>query len=206
MKTFLIFIGIFLISTFGFSQKVLSTEDRKLPENVITADVVKGEVKNGDTALYYNLNPITFLPPHVFASKREQKKYSTLVMNVKKVYPYSVIINKTFHEIDHALDSIKDKNEQQKYIKVKEKELTDKFEKDIREMSFAQGRILIKLVDRQTGFTSYQIIKQFKGSLSAMFWQSIARIFSTNLKYEYDAKGEDAWIEEIVLQIEAGTL
>jgi hypothetical protein len=206
MRILLIFFASILISSPSFSQKVLGTEDRKDPSNVITAEVVKGEVTNGDTVLYYNLSPITFVPERVFVSKKEKKKYTKLVMNVKKVYPYSVIINKTFREIENAIDSIEDNREEQRYIKAKEKELTEKFEKDIREMTFAQGRILIKLVDRQTGFTSYEIIKQFKGNLTAMFWQSIARIFSTNLKYEYNAQGEDAWIEEIVTQIEAGTI
>jgi hypothetical protein len=206
MNSFIVFSILLFISFQSFSQKVLGTEDRKDPANVITAEVVKGEIKNGDTTLYYNLSPITFFAPPVFTSKKEQKKYSRLVANVKKVYPYSIIINKTFREIDRAMDSISDKREQAKYIKLKEKELTEKFEKDVREMTFAQGRILIKLVDRQTGYTSYEIIKQFKGTITAVFWQSIARIFSTNLKYEYDAKGEDMWIEEIVTQIEAGTI
>jgi hypothetical protein len=206
MKTLVVFWLTFFVSIHTFSQKVLDKEERKDPANIITAEVVKGELLEGDTVLYFNMSPITFVPERVFVSKKEQKKYTRLVMNVKKVYPYSVIINKTFHEIEHAVDSIEDNREEQRYIKAKEKELTAQFEKDIREMTFAQGRILIKLVDRQTGFTSYEIIKQLKGNLTAMFWQSIARIFSTNLKYEYNAKGEDAWIEEIVMQIEAGTL
>ncbi|MCF6185115.1 MAG: DUF4294 domain-containing protein [Bacteroidales bacterium] len=96
--------------------------------------------------------------------------------------------------------------ERRNYINEKEKELKKEFEGDIRNMTYSQGRILIKLVDRQTGNTTYQIVKHFKGGVSAFFWQGIARIFQTNLKYEYDPDGTDKWIEEIVVRIENGQL
>jgi len=73
-------------------------------------------------------------------------------------------------------------------------------------MTFSEGRILIKLVDRQTGKTSYELVQQLRGNLSAVLWQSVARVFSTSLKYEYDKDGDDKWIEEIVARIENGTL
>jgi hypothetical protein len=76
----------------------------------------------------------------------------------------------------------------------------------LRKLTFTQGRILIKLIDRETGHTTYEIVKELKGSLSAFFWQSVARIFGSNLKMEYDAKGDDRMIEDIVIRIENGML
>jgi hypothetical protein len=80
------------------------------------------------------------------------------------------------------------------------------YEDDMREMTMTQGRLLIKLVDRETQNTSYDLIRDFRGKFTAAFWQGIARIFGTNLKEEYDADGEDAPIELIINEIEAGRL
>jgi hypothetical protein len=80
------------------------------------------------------------------------------------------------------------------------------YEDDMREMTMTQGRLLIKLIDRETQNTSYDLIRDFRGKFSAAFWQGIARIFGTNLKEEYDAYGEDAPIELIINEIESGRL
>ena len=80
----------------------------------------------------------------------------------------------------------------------------DRFEKEVRKLTVSQGIILVKLIDRETGRTSYQVIKELKGNVTAFFWQGIARIFGNNLKTEYDPEGEDRVIEDIVLGIEAG--
>jgi hypothetical protein len=128
------------------------------------------------------------------------------VRYVKKVYPYALTINNIFKETEFVLAQMDNEREKKLYIKTKEKELKKEFEGSIREMTYTQGRILIKLVDRETGHTSYELVQHFKGNISAIFWQSIARVFSTNLKYEYDAQGDDKWIEEIVTKIESGTL
>lgn len=73
-------------------------------------------------------------------------------------------------------------------------------------MTYTQGRILIKLVDRETSHTSYELVKHFKGGVAAFFWQGVAKMFHTNLKYQYDPDGTDKWIEEIVAKIENGQL
>ena len=86
------------------------------------------------------------------------------------------------------------------------KELKSDFERDLKQLTITQGRILIKLIDRETGNTSYALVKELRGSLQAFFWQGLARLFGTNLKTEFDAAGEDAAIESIVQQIERGQL
>jgi len=160
----------------------------------------------GDTTFHAAISPVYIYPPRVFKSKRERKRYYRLVRNVKKVYPYSQIIKKIFIESEFVLRHMDNNRERRKYINKKEKELKREFEDDIRRMTYSQGRILIKLVDRETHHTSYELVKHFKGSVAAFFWQGVARVFHTDLKYEYDPDGADKWIEEIVAKIENGQL
>ncbi|MGQ9848142.1 MAG: DUF4294 domain-containing protein, partial [Bacteroidales bacterium] len=92
------------------------------------------------------------------------------------------------------------------YLKIAEKKLRADFEDEIKNLTMSEGRLLIKLINRETGKTSYELIKQLKGSFNAFLYQQIARLFGENLKEEYDAKGEDKYIEEIVIRIENGEL
>ena len=162
--------------------------------------------ENGDTAFFYKMRPVIIYPKRTFKSNRERKKYHRLIRNVKKVYPYSVVIKNIFVESEFVLRHMKNDRERKRYINQKEKELKKEFEDDIRNMTYSQGRILIKLVDRETSHTTYELVKHFKGGVSAFFWQGIAKIFQTDLKYEYDPDGTDKWIEEIVALIENGQL
>jgi len=106
---------------------------------------------------------------------------------------------------EHFVTLTTDK-ERKKYVKQVEKEMRAEFEKDLRSLTISQGRLLIKLVYRETGATSYALVKELKGSLSAIFWQAIARIFGSNLKSEYDAEGEDRLIEQLIILIDNGQI
>jgi hypothetical protein len=129
-----------------------------------------------------------------------------LVLYVQKVYPYSQIVSQQLFEIHAHLDEYKTEKQKKEYLKQKEKELKEQFEGQLRSLTFTQGKILIKLINRETGHTTFDIIKELKGSLNAFFWQSIARLFGSNLKLEYDAEGDDRMIEDIVIRIENGEL
>jgi hypothetical protein len=196
---------LFCITITAMGQSVIA-KDTSLISKETENQIVRTSVIDGDTVLQVDLNPITIMPPLTFSSKKEFNRYSKLVYNVKKVYPYSQLVSMQLAEINANLSQYKTEKEKKKYIDEKEKELKQEFEGQIRNMTFTQGRILIKLIDRETGYTTYDIVKQLKGSLSAFFWQSVARIFSSNLKMEYDAKGEDILIEDIVVRIENGEL
>jgi hypothetical protein len=162
--------------------------------------------ENGDTLLFYKMRPVIIYPPRKFKNKRKRRKYTRMVRYVKKVYPYSIIIKNIFVESEFVLRNMDNEREKKLYIKQKEKELKKEFEDDIRNMTYSQGRILIKLVDRETSHTTYELVKHFKGGVSAFFWQGVAKVFQTDLKYEYDPEGTDKWIEEIVALIENGQL
>ena len=172
----------------------------------IDGQIVKASVVDGDTMLIVDLKPISILPPLEFKSKKEFNRYTKLVYYVKKVYPYSQIVKDQLLEIHSNLDNYKTEKEKKRYIDEKEKELKQEFEGQLRSLTFTQGKILIKLINRETGFTTFDIVKELKGSLNAFFWQSVARLFGSNLKLEYDAKGDDQMIEDIVVRIENGEL
>ncbi len=168
--------------------------------------VVQALVENGDTLIHVTLKSITVLPPYKFNSHKEEKRYTRLVLYVKKVYPYSLIVSEQVNEIHSHLAEYDSKKEKSEYIKKKEDELKLQFEGQLRKLTFTQGKILIKLIDRETGTTTFELVKELKGSLNAFFWQSIARVFGSNLKLEYDAEGDDKMIEDIVVRIENGEL
>lgn len=133
-------------------------------------------------------------------------KYKRLVYNVKKVYPYSLVVREKFKEINDTLEQIEGEKERRQFLKDYEADLFGKYEDDIKHMTFTQGKILIKLIDRETQNTSYKLIRDYRGTLSAFFWQGIARIFGANLKAEYDPYGEDYLIEKVIYEIENGRL
>ena len=139
-------------------------------------------------------------------SKREFKQYTTLEMRVKKVYPIAKLAGKKIAEYNQVYLNFKSNRERKEYVKNIEKQLFAEYEHEIKTMSISQGRILIKLIDRETGESSYEIIKEFKGGFSAFLWQGVARIFGHNLKDEYDAINEDRMIEYIIWKIDTGMI
>jgi len=206
----MIFKVIMLLSTFCVAMGVFGQS--KVPRDsigkskIIDGQEVKPTIINGDTVLLVDLAPITIMPPLTFETNRQYKRYSRLVLYVKKVYPYSQLVKTQLAEIHANLDNYKTEKEKKKYIDLKEKELKQEFEGQLRSLTFTQGKILIKLINRETGQTTFDIVKELKGSLNAYFWQSIARIFGSNLKMEYNATGDDIMIEDIVVRIENGEL
>lgn len=159
---------------------------------------------NGMMVPYVVMDDIYVFPPRKFKNNRQRRIYGRLVNNVKLVYPYAKEAKNRMDEMEAHLATLQTEKERQTYIDQVEKKLFDDFEDDVRGLTITQGRILIKLIDRETGNTSYNILKNYKGSFTAFFWQSIARVFGTNLKEEYDRYGEDQMIEEIVLMIQYG--
>jgi hypothetical protein len=128
------------------------------------------------------------------------------VYNVKRVYPYALLVRDKLKDVNAELEKLPDDHERKRYIRNVEKQVFHEYEDDMRNMTFTQGKLLIRLIDRETENTSYDLIKEYRGNLSASFWQGIARLFGTNLKEEYDPYGDDFLIERIVKEIELGRL
>jgi hypothetical protein len=162
--------------------------------------------RNGQVLPEVEIKEVTIYAHPQFVKKSDFRKYERLVYNLKKAYPYAVIVRKRLSTVDAEIANMNTEKERREYLRKVEKDVFANYEGDIREMTITQGRLLIKLIDRETRNTSYVLIKDYRGKFAAAFWQGIARIFGTNLKEEYDPYGEDAIIESIINEIEAGRL
>jgi hypothetical protein len=168
--------------------------------------VIETIVVNGDTLPLFDIPEVTVHPEFKFTSKKQKRRYSRLVRHVVKVYPYAKLANQKLDSIYLTIDSLNNKKLAKRYIKQVDKELQTQYGDELKKLTITQGRILIKLIDRETGNTSYELVKELRGSFSAFMWQSLARLFGENLKEEYDAEDEDKMIEHIILMIESGRL
>ncbi len=203
MKVILLNIAVFVLVIGAYAQP-------RRVEAVPAPDytrLYRAVVRDGDTIILYKLPRVVIMPPPQFKSRAEWRRYWRLVYNVKKVYPYAQLINYYYYEVEQAMKYM-DEKERKQYIKRMEKYLRQRFEDELVNLTVTQGIILVKLVDRQTDKTTYEIISDFKGKFNAQFWQTVARLFGNNLKAEYDPvhNKEDRWIEYIISQIEAGRL
>jgi hypothetical protein len=163
-------------------------------------------VIDGDTIPLINLAPVDIVAALSPEAAEKMKSYLKLRRDVLKAYPYARLAAAQLKFINDSVAHIPNERQQKRFIKDTEKLLKADFEKDLKHLTVTQGRILIKLIDRETGSTSYYLVKELRGSLQAFFWQGLARLFGSNLKSEYEAAGEDALIESIVQQIEQGRL
>ncbi|GEM_PF-160422 len=167
---------------------------------------VAARVLNGDTIPVIELRPVSVTAEREFGSRWEEYRYNRTVRNVKIAYPYAKLAGHMFREYSRELMELDSERERRQFMREAEDEILENFEDDLKSLTFSQGLILIKLIDRETDHTSYHILREFRGVFSAVFWQSLGRIFGYNLREEYDPDGEDRQIEEIVQLIEKGYL
>ena len=163
-------------------------------------------VQDGDTVYMTSIDEAVIQPRKRAAAARDLRQYRRLIYNVKKVYPYAKLAGEKFGEVTAHLQTLETQKEQRAYIKQVEDEILKQYEEELKSLTLTQGRILIKLIDRETSKTSYEVVKELRGSFQAAFWQAIARIFGSNLKTEFDAEGEDKVLNEIMIMIENGQL
>ena len=155
-------------------------------------------IYNGDTIPCVQLRTVYIFRPLKFKNEKERQEYYRLIRNVKKVYPISREINQAIIETYEYLQTLPNEKARQKHIK--------RVEKGMKKLSFAQGKLLIKLIDRQSNSTSYELVKAFMGPFKAGFYQTFAALFGASLKKEYDPQGEDKLTERVVLMVENGQI
>ncbi len=168
--------------------------------------IMVAEVIDGDTFPMRYLPSVTIVEEKRFKNDFDRRKWERLKRNVKKVYPYAKLAGSLLDKYQVQLDSVETERQRKKYFKLIEKELKAEFDDDIRDMTTTQGRILVKLIDRETGNSSYEIVQEFRGNITAFFWQGLSKMFGQDLKSRYDPYGEDAEIESIIYLIEAGAI
>lgn len=159
-----------------------------------------------DTLPHVDLQQVDVLPKAKFKSKQEEQQYWRLVWKVKKVYPYAKEAARLYQKYQQEVPTTAKRRDRRVYVKKAEDELMALYGPKLKQMTISEGKILIKLIDRETNTTSYDLIDKVKGGVPAIFWQGVARIFGNNLKSHYDPNGEDSQIERIIRYIEAGMI
>lgn len=163
-------------------------------------------VYEGDTIWTVLMPEMPVYAPLRFKSKKEAQRYNRLVYNVKRVLPLAQEANRIIRETYLVLEKLPTKKEKDAHIKLLEKELKERYTPEMKKLTYSQGKLLIKLVDRECHQSGFEVVKAFLGPARATFYQVFAWTFNASLKKEYDAEGDDRLIERIVVQVEAGLL
>lgn len=193
-RLFFIFLSLF------FSISAIDAQERD------SSKMMMGVIEGKDTIIHKNIKEVTVLPRKHFKSRRHERRYNRYILKVKKVYPLAVEARELLEKYEPEYNALEEKRDRRKLMKKLEKELLAEHKEELKKWSISDGRILLKLINRETERTPYSIIKDFRGDVSAVFWQGIARLFKNNLKAGYEPEEEDRILEEIVTLIELGYL
>ena len=166
------------------------------------------EPATGDTLAMLVFNPIVIYPRERFRNKKEEKLYWKTVRDVKKTLPYAKLISSTLLETYEYIDTYQTQKQKQAYLKRFEKELFNQYKPQMKKMTKSQGKMLIKLINRETNQSSHSIVKAFLGTFRAGFWQTFSKFFGASLKagYHPNKNKQDAMIERICIRVEQGAL
>lgn len=193
------FFVILVVSVFFLPASAWKKERQPLDSMIL---LVEGQ----DTLYWGFLHEINVYPQMVFRTKQQERFYWKTVRDVKKTLPYAKLIVADMMVADREMALLTDKKARAKWWRQYERFLYKKYEKDFRHMTASQGRMLMKLLDRESDKTSYELIRYYKNKASADFWQFIAKLFKNDLKEGYDGRDKDQIIERVITLVEAGQL
>jgi len=179
--------------------------DMDSPTFVPTVKVGK-VLEGGDSIQYMEMNNVYVFPPVEFSSKRQAQAYTRLVKNVKTVLPIAKEANMIMMETAEYLETLPSKKAKEEHMKRVEKSIMQEYKPRMKKLTYSQGKLLIKLIYRESHSTGYELIQAFLGPVRAGFYQAFAWAFGASLKKEYDAEGIDRLTERVVLLVEAGQL
>jgi hypothetical protein len=195
-----------LIITFLSFQSYSQTENN----SIVPTDKPKvlykiwAEVINGDTVPSVRLPEVWVYGEYTYKNRRQYEAWTRTKYNVKIVYPFAILAAAKLKEYNQILEKMPDEKTKKAYMKTVERELKIEFEEPLKNLSMTQGKILLKLIDRETGNTSYDLVKDLRGGFQAFMWQGVARLFGSNMKSEYDPQGDDIMIERAIKLVESG--
>lgn len=167
---------------------------------------VHGMVLGKDTTAVIGLPVANIYSTRVFKDLEDEKRFKRLIYNIKKVYPYAKKAGENYENYLRIIEAEKRRGKQLRAMAPIESELKKEYAAQLKKLTFNQGRLLIKLLDRETKRSSYELIKTFRGGFKAFWWQTFASTFNMSLKTEYDPEGEDWEIELVVKMIENGQI
>ena len=164
--------------------------------------------EEGDTAIMVVLNNITYFPPLKFKNKKQEQFYWRTVRDVKRTLPYAKMIAETILETYEYMETLPSQEERQRHLQQMEEEVFNQYKPQLKKFTKSQGKMLVKLITRETNQSSYSILKAFLGTFRAGFWQTFGRFFGVNLKSDFrpDKNEEDAIIERVCVLVEQGML
>lgn len=193
--TFIRVLPLLLLFAFGSKSAIAQYSAN---DTIVTGAVIY----NGDTIEAKTLPDVSIFGRINEAQIAARAQWTRLRNAIYVTYPYAKRAGRVMNDVNAHLLHIPGKEERKKYIKTREKDLRKEFAEPLTNLSIYQGKVLMKLINRETGNNCYEIIKEFKGGLMARFYQTVAFFFSTNLKQAYDKNGDDAEMEKIVQEVE----
>lgn len=158
-------------------------------------------IYDGDTIEAKTLAEVDFYSRYTDANRANKAKWTRLRNAIIVTYPYAMRSGIILNDMNAKLAGVEDKATRKAYIKTREKELKREFTDPLSNLSVYQGKVLMKLINRETGNNCYDIIKEYRGGLTARFYQTVAFFFSSNLKQPYDARGEEREMETILKEV-----
>mgnify|MGYP001081517171 FL=1 len=196
--------GFLLLLSIGLFTKGKAQDP--LRTNIVPEGYQRAQINNGDTIAVVNLREVYIFPQRKFKNKREQAKYNKLVRDVKRTLPYAKMVYETLIETYEYIETLPTEKAKQEHLKRMEKELFAEYKPVLKKLSLSQGKLLIKLIDRECNQPHYNLVKAFLGSFRAGFWNLFAGLFGASLKTEYDPYGKDALTEQVVILVENGLI
>jgi Domain of unknown function (DUF4294) len=166
--------------------------------------VVQAIIIDGDTSYVFNMHTFRVVALRPYGNRVKDKQFRRLKYHVKKVYPYAKLASEKLNKYNEELTKVKSKRKRRKLLRLKEKELKAEFSDVIKKMSVTSGKVLVKLIDRETGESTYDIIKEMRGGFKAFVYQGVGKLYGADLKARYDPKSneDDEMIERIVQMLE----
>ena len=168
--------------------------------------MVPARVHEGDTIASLRMPTLYVFKPLIFKNKKQQQAYNRMVRNVKRTLPIAKEVNRAIIETYEYLQTLPDEKAREKHLKLVEKSIKEQYTPVMKKLTFSQGKLLIKLINRETDSSSYELVKAFLGPFKAGFYQAFAALFGASLKKEYHPEDEDALTERIILLVESGQL
>lgn len=181
---------------------VTAGQAQKLKINTLPEGVQRAYLDGKDTVPVVNLQEVFIFPQMRFKNNREQQKYNKLVRDVKRTLPYAKMVYETLIETYEYMETLPNDKARQEHLKRMEKDLFKEYKPELKKLTFSQGKLLIKLIDRECNQSSYNLLKAYLGGFRAGFWNLFAGMFGASLKSEYDPKGKDAMTERVVIMVE----
>ena len=172
----------------------------------INGYLVPACIYEGDTIASLRMPTLYVFKPLKFKNKKQQQQYNRLVRNVKKTLPIAKEVNRAIIETYEFIQTLPNEKAREKHLQAVEKSIKEQYTPRMKKLTFSQGKLLIKLINRETDSSSYELVKAFLGPFKAGFYQAFAAIFGASLKKEYHPEGEDAMVEQIVLLVESGQI